>query len=257
MKILSQKLIRDNRCLVVSTGKTVWKLPLFITGWREADLERRMITAVRQDPHFASYLPSYKFVSYISRTPYMASVLVHPQKEQLMKTYFKKAFAGSAEWPAVPLRVLPDLASFTDFLRKQTNENMEFWNETLDSLLVPRSSAHGDFHLDHVFLDGDHIRFIDWTLYNSDSSRYFDLINYWIFSQKMGKESWMEIWKKHSASPPAEIFSVPISQDEYKAYAIWKVAVEVKLLNLRNRLDERKQKKYASFISHLGPVLKQ
>ncbi len=256
MKILSQKMIRDNRCLVVSTGKTVWKVPLFFTGWREAELEKNMIVAAEKDQHFVSYLPSYTYVSHISKTPIMTTVAAHPQKQHLMKEYFEKAFARSAEWQHVSLRALADLAYFIGFLSQHTSENMEFWDELLGMLTVPGSSAHGDFNLDHVFLDGDRLRFIDWTLYSRDSSRYFDLINYWIFSQKIGNESWMEIWKKHSANPPAEIFGVPISQDEYKAYAIWKVAIEVKLLSLRSRLDKLKQRKYQNFINHLGKVLK-
>ncbi len=251
MKILSQNIIRENRCLVISIGKTVWKFPVSSVTWREAGLEKRNIAAVKKDSHFSSYLPSYKFLFNASRTPLLKELASHPEKEHLMKEYFRKAFVSFHSWPRVSLKLLSDLHYFEDFVKMHAKEDWEFWSKILDKLSMSQSSSHGDFHMDHIFFEAERLYFIDWVLYEAISSRYFDLINFWIFSEKIGKESWIEVWKRNSATPPRELFGIAISPTDYLAYAIWKVTAEVKLLSLRKRFDEHKQRKYKDFNNYL------
>ncbi len=255
MKIISQNIIGENRCLVISTGKTVWKFPVSSTTWQEAGFEKRNVAAARKDLHFSLYLPLYKFLFNASRTPLLKELASHPEKEHLMKEYFQKAFASFHSWPRVLLKQLGDLHFFEDFVKTYAKEDWEFWSKILDKLSISQSSSHGDFHMDHIFFETERLYFIDWVLYEASSSRYFDLINFWIFSEKIDKESWIEVWKRNSVNPPRELFGIAISPTDYLAYAIWKVAVEVKLLSLRKRLDERKQKKYSVFVNDLGKVI--
>ncbi len=250
-------IIRDNHCALLGIGGTVWKIPLSPAARRETDLEKKMILLVAEDFHFAAYLPAYKFFLYTIRTPKLESLASFPEKEEFIKKYFSAAFRGFESWPQVSLARLGEFSHFENFLKKFTRENPMLWKEALNKITVRKSSAHGDLHIDHMLRFGERPYFIDWALYNPNSSRYFDLINFWIFSEKLAGESWTEVWKKNLTQQPEVLYGVRISSTEYLAYAIWKIAADLKLLSIRNRLDARKQKKYESFINYLEKFLKE
>ena len=256
MQVLSQQIIHQNRCLVLSLAGTVWKIPISPLTWAEAGLEKNIIGEVTKDAHFSKYLPSYKFLLNIATTAYMKNLAKIGRQEYEMNNYFKQAFFQNSQWPISTLYSLPDIRHFEDFVKGYLPDQLQFWKEILEKLAVRKSSSHGDFHMEHIMVDSERLYFIDWVLYSVNSSRYFDLINFWIFSQKTAGEPWMEIWKKYVAEPPVEIHGIQISAPNFQAYAIWKVAVEVKLLKMRNRLNEQKQRKYLNFILYLGTVLK-
>ena len=203
---------------------------------------------VECDAHFSKYLPDYKYFFSLSIMDYISNFDV-VRHHQLMNEYFKKAFDDSTKWPEKSLKYLLESKNFLSFVSSYIPSDLDYWRGLLTKIKMPQSSAHGDFNPGNILVNKNRLYFIDWSNYSFHCSRWFDLIEYYVFCKKAQK-SWMEVWQKQK---PESLFNIKINDTYWLSYALWKVASEMSFLNLRRTFNEYKINKYAKFIS----ILKQ
>jgi thiamine kinase-like enzyme len=138
------------------------------------------------------------------------------------------------------------------FILKYMPQEHLFWENYFYSAKMPQSSAHGDFHVGNILSKGGKLLFIDWTNFRSRSSRYFDLFNYDIFSQREENTSWVERWhKEYIEHKKSSIREIEISRSHVIGFAIWRVSAEIEILTARKKLTPQKIRKYKDLIISL------
>jgi thiamine kinase-like enzyme len=172
--------------------------------------------------------------------------------EEKIKEYFKIAFHDSSEWKDAKLKDLVEYEHFMAFILKYMPQEHLFWENYFYSAKMPQSSAHGDFHVGNILSKGGKLLFIDWTNFRSRSSRYFDLFNYDIFSQREENTSWVERWhKEYIEHKKSSIREIEISRSHVIGFAIWRVSAEIEILTARKKLTPQKIRKYKDLIISL------
>lgn len=252
IKILGGNFIRETKFSVLIIGKYVLKVPFSLFALRELRMEAKNIIKAKKDPFFSFFVPQSKYFFIVKVAPYLDLLINNLCRERLIGEYFKFAFKDSSGWEKKSLKETIDSEYFLKFIKDYLPESYNWWKNHLEYLKVASSSAHGDFHLDNIAVKDNKLFFIDWIRYRSLSSRYFDLLDFYIFSKKKEKESWMEVWRKEACSQ--EVFGVNIDRDNWMAYGIWKTAEELKTIYLRKDL-KYKRKKYINFINKLKEVV--
>lgn len=253
---LKNKIIRDTKIFILKIGKRIIKFPLSIGAIKEIRRERLLLNQIKRDNHFSSYVLGYK---YFLGLPIMRCLPVFEinKNKKLIKKYFKKYFQGGDNCPLKELKSLINLDIFLNFIFENAHCDYEFWEIFLNKHKLPQSSAHGDFNQDNILVEGGKLYFIDWSRFNLFRSKYFDLIDFYIFSKKQDKESWMKTWERELNKGTKNIFGIEVEKIHFIAYAVWKVADELKILILRNSLNQLKNKKYIKFINNLAGIIRQ
>jgi thiamine kinase-like enzyme len=233
--------------LIVKIGNKIIKFPVTISAYKENEIENKILTEVKKDRHFFEYLPNNKLYFLIFQVvPFLETFTL--RRSELIDGYFQKAFAGSSNWAETKLiNIIGD--DFLSFVRSNLNSEYTFWEKVLENLIIGQSSCHGDFHPENILIEEGKLFFIDWIKYNSKSSRYFDLIDFFIFSRKNNSESWTEFLLNNLDI--SVISKIQIKRENLVAYAIWKVSEELKTFKSRNRLNSQKIKKYLFFLEKL------
>lgn len=252
IKILGNKIIRDSRVSIFNIKNRVFKIPLSVAAIREIAMEKEKISEAKNDPHFSPFLPDYKYFLFIQNIPYYSTVENCSNFDKKIRNYFGLAFSEKQSWPLQKLEKLIDSRYFLKFISDNFPEKINIWEGFLKKIRLPESSCHGDFYPDNILIDKDRLFFIDWTRYSLNSSRYFDLIDYDIFSRKDGSRKWSEFWLEQYQLKSNSTQGVEITSEYLLAYAIWKIAEEIKTLNLRNKFSMQKAKKYQYLINFLS-----
>lgn len=246
MAFFGQNIVRDSSTLVFHICSTVYKIPLTASARRELREERTAILKALGDVHFATHVPAYRG-TFLLKMPLYRSFKIE-EHEGLMREYFRTAFSDAASWTTSSLQDVISLSSLLKFLNTHTSD--VYWKETLFIKKVPESSMHGDFFPENILVNGNRLYFIDWARYARRGSRYFDLIDYFIFSQKSSLP-WFDFWLSMSVDFPKVLFSIALPQDAFFAYALWKISEELKTLYLRQHLTTYKVKKYRENLAKL------
>lgn len=254
IKILGNNFIRDTKFSILKIGKYVIKIPCSFAALREAKVETENTQKARKDLFFSLFLPRHKYFFGIKATPYLNLFIDAPNWRNLIEDYFSAAFKDSELWEKKELKKLIDLKYFFKFIKDYIPDSHDWWNDYLEKTNVVSSSSHGDFHADNILVKNNKLFFIDWIRYRKISSRYFDLIDFYIFYKKKEKESWMEIWQ--NKVDLRNIFGISIDKNNWKSYGIYKTAEELKTIYLRGDL-KYKRKKYINFINNLKNKLSQ
>jgi len=245
IEILGEKVIRDNKIIILKIKNNVFKIPFSVSSAKEMMTEKERIKQAKNDSFFSQYLPVYKFFSIIQIIPYMDSS--HEDYNFYIKKYFEKSFSESLNWERVKLSGLID-NYFLEFIEKYVLKEYSFFHDYLEKNSLPLSSSHGDFHEGNILFYGNKLYFIDWSRYNKHSSRYFDLYDYYIFSKKNKGTSWIKIWEEEFNLEKKKILGVSVNRNYLLTYGIWKVSEDLRVLKLGNKLNKFKIKKYLNFI---------
>ncbi len=180
---------RDNKTFILKTRNKIVKIPYSFGSWKEIERERKCISQIKNDSHFSNYLLDYKYFLGCPITKY-----IHPVKmdDELAKEYFKKAFWEINSWRSKEIKYLVEAGIFLNFVLGHAPSHYKIIKDFLASFKMPCSSAHGDFNKDNILNDNGQLYFIDWSRYGVESSRHFDLIDFYIFSKKKSNQSWIE-----------------------------------------------------------------
>ena len=254
MNILGDKLIRDTGFLILKTKNLVFKFPMSFSAFKEITVEKKILRLVEKDQHFKKYLPHYHFSPWFISTSLMMNFLKSRNAESLIKNYFKEAFINQDQWLPVPLSDVPSSQYFLSFTRRHSPGNHDRWKNFLNRLIIARSSSHGDFYPDNILVDDNRLFFIDWPQYDEFSSRFFDLINFYVFSAK-SEDSWTKAWQKIYGSGLSVFQGIKVDKKYFVAYAVYKVSKELSILQLRNQLNSYKNQKYINFINQLKKII--
>lgn len=238
---------RGNRTFVFRLGNKIIKIPYSLGSWKEIQHEKACIEQVKNDPHFSNYLLEYKYIFGCPVTRYVNSFAEQDDSE-LIKKYFQKAFQNANFWQKKELKFLLEADIFLNFVLRHTPDYHQPLKNFLDTIEAPQSSVHGDFSKGNILVNDRELYFIDWSRYKLNSSRHFDLIDFYIFSKKRSDQSWIEAWEREYKSYQAEIFGIENSRKYFLGYGIWKVSHELKSLKSLNLLNRYKIKKYTNFI---------
>ncbi|OIO06496.1 hypothetical protein COX67_02200 [Candidatus Falkowbacteria bacterium CG_4_10_14_0_2_um_filter_36_22] len=253
IKVLGNKFIRDTKFSILKVGRYVIKIPFSFAALREAKTEAENVQEAEKDLFFSLFLPPYKYFSVIKVIPYLSLFTDNPSWQNLIENYFAAAFKDSKLWEKKRIKDLSDFRYFLRFIKEYDFESYNWWENYLDNLKISSSSAHGDFHIDNILTENNKLFFIDWARYRPLSSRYFDLMEFYIFSKKKEKESWMNAWQEEFGL--SEIFKININRSHWNAYGIWKTAEELKTIYLRKGLYKYKCKKYIEFIEKFKEII--
>jgi len=254
MMFFLRKVIRDSQTAIIKIGERVWKLPLSFSACKEMLREKKKLPEVGRDEHFSKFLVKGFFCGgVILSNPYLKPAT----KEDIgiIKKYFSDAFKFSLDWDREKLMHVIEDKFFLKFIFESIPNDTRYWLQYLDENSISKSSSHGDFHLNNILLEDNRLFFIDWIRYNNFSSRYFDLIDFYIFYNKNEVESWTDFWMDKFKKNRGEIFGIKIERKYFPAYAIWKVSVELKTLYLRGKLSEQKRNKYIIFLNKLRETI--
>jgi hypothetical protein len=233
--------------IILDIGKNIFKIPITLGAMKEALTEKKLLEQIEKDPFFSRYLIEYKYLGGFLKTKKLS--LFKKEQSAEIAGYFKEAFKEKGVWPKRRLGEIMDSKIFLDFISKNMGVDYRFWKEFLNSNEMPSSSAHGDFHPDNIVLDHQKLFFIDWSHYRFVSSRYFDLIDYYILSKREGGTSWIDIWQNEIGSK--DIYGIFVSKQFWNYYAVWKVVNDLHFLKKRGSFNEFKRIKYFNFISLL------
>lgn len=247
MKILGGKIKRGTGVCVLKIKDRVFKIPLSLGAIRELELEREKIIEVKKDKYLEKYLLDYKYYFFIQSMPYLELISENKNRNQVINDYFGDIFSRVSQCEKINLKNLANKC-YLEFVSKHFSDDYRFWDQYLTGIMLPLSSSHGDFSLDNILVKGQKLYFIDWSRYNRHSSIYFDLLNYFIFSNKDKNISWIKVWQKEMNADKKEILGITINKEHLMAYGIWKAAEELNILKLRNKLDQYKINKYINFI---------
>jgi len=237
--------IRPSGNIILSSKKQYFKIPWRLHSYQENLLEKKNILLAEKDPHFSKYLPVWKNFGPILKIERLYKI----RKENLLSlvtSYFKESFKEKKDWQ---LKELISFKSLELFISDSQNQKSVKIVEICSKINLPTSSIHGDFHPENIMIDKEEkLKFIDWTRYNSSSSRFFDLIDYSVFSQKDSEEMWFDRWQKLYKIQPAKLFEIDIKKEYLTAYALWKISEELRTLYSRKMLNKYKVKKYQKFL---------
>ncbi len=238
---------RDNKTCVLKLGNRIIKIPYSAGSRREVSAERKRLREAGADSHFSDYLLAYKYIFGCPATSCLSPVI---GDDHLIEEYFHRAFADSASWKPEKIKFLLPADVFLLFVLKYVPGKRRCLEEFLNAFKMPCSSAHGDFNRDNILSAGHKLYFIDWSRYSFRSSRYFDLIDFYIYDKKIDQGgSWIEVWRQECEKHNGEIFGIRFPREYFFGYGIWKAAQELKALAFL-KLDNRyKQKKYINFIN--------
>ena len=254
-KVLGKKFKRGSNFSVFKIGHRVYKLPLVPAAVRELKIEMENIKTARQDLHFQNYLPPYQFNQFMISLPYYQSIILDSSDQSLVLDYFKNAFNEFQDWPEVSLSQVINCTYLLDFIKKNLDDKLEMWQNYLSTQKISSSSMHGDFHWENILIKDKILFFVDWVRYQKTGSRFFDLVDFAVFARKKPADAWFEGWQQLSQIYPNHLYNVAVTQDEIMAYSIWKIAEELKTLNLRKKLDGQKTKKYLRLLEIIGKRL--
>lgn len=253
---LGKKIIRDSKVIILKAKKRVFKIPLSLFACKEILREKKNLTDVKEDNHFSNFLLDGYFLGGIMLcNPYLRPAERDTEDMSLIKEYFKFSFRNSQDWKLESLEKVIEHKYFSNLVSEGILEDKIFWSEYLAEKMIPGSSSHGDFHLDNILVEEEKLFFIDWIRYSGHSSRYFDLIDFYIFYNKKDRQPWMDFWLEEFAKDRGELFGIKVRKEYFSAYAIWKVSEELKTLNLRNNLNEQKSKKYVNFLIKIRGII--
>ncbi|MCD4705355.1 hypothetical protein K8R66_04755 [bacterium] len=247
IKILGKIIIRPSGFSILKFTNYAIKMPWSISAIQEIKMEKKNLQIVQGDKHFSKYTIKYKIFFLVQIMPYLNKA----SKDTKIELYFKQAFQDEQKWKLKILKNTINHIYFLNFIKKYFKNYLNFWKKYLNTQFIKSSSCHGDFHSENVLVKDKKLFFIDWTRYNSSASRYFDLIDYYIFLKKSTEESWMDFWIKLFLSKINSLFDIEINRKYLLAYAIWKTTEELKTLYLRKDLSKYKIKKYIKFIKIL------
>lgn len=250
MKILGDKIIREPGLSLMSVGESVIKIPWRSAARKEMTEEKSILKEVSQDAFFAAHILPSRYIWFVQVLPRLTPATEYPEIDLLIRKYFKLAFENSSVWTTNKIINLFDAAYFTRFITEFSQENADFWNKYLSDTSLPQSSTHGDFHLGNILIKNNQLFFVDWIRYRKISSRYFDLVDFYIFQERNENEGWMDVWNKVSQNT-SEIMDIKINPAILHSYAIWKTAAEIKTLYQRNALTKYKIKKYLGFLDQV------
>ena len=257
LKKSKNKLLRDSGALVFGQGGRMFKIPIMPAVFTEMKLEKDNFFQVKKDIFFSNYLIDVKFIGFIQITPRLTELEKNDGEAEIIRKYFYSAFAGRDDWPRETLlNLIPGDYFFRFLSEEKKGEEVDHWKDFFNGIFLPKSSCHGDFHAENVLLKDKKLYFIDWTRYEASSSRYFDLIDFFIFSQKEQGEGWMSFWKKALNTNPGELYGIEIIKDYLIAYAFWKISQELKTLYQRKKLSRQKGKKYLVFLDDHQKIIK-
>jgi len=247
---------RDTKVFILKIGRWVVKIPLSAGAIKEIAQERLLLNQVKKDHYFSEYVLEYKYFLGLPIISYLP-VFKIDKNEGLIKGYFKKYFQNVDDCAWKELKLLIDAKNFLNFIFANIRDDYKFWEIFLNKYKFPQSSAHGDFNQDNILVEDNKLYFIDWSRFSSSRAKHFDLIDFYIFSKRRDKESWIETWKRELNKGTINIFSIKVDETHFISYAVWKIADELKILILRNSLNQFKCKKYISFINNLAGLIRQ
>jgi hypothetical protein len=250
IKLLSDGLITASECLVFRVGGLVLKVPLSLVAVRELKKERQSLIVASKDRHFSHYVPTYRYFWCVQYMPYFTALYDDNQSEQKIRRYFEQAFRDSHEWQETDLKNLIEYKYYMDFILTYSPDDLSFWEKFFCTAKMPQSSAHGDFHEGNILIKNNELLFIDWIDYRPQSSRYFDLFDYYIFTNKEKEVSWVDKWQKEFLeNKTTSVQGVNISRTHATGYAIWRIAAELEMFTERQKMTEKKIRKYRDLIA--------
>lgn len=241
---------RNTKIFIIKTKSKVIKIPYAFNSWKEIQKERAVIKDVQKDSFFLPYLLEYK---YIFSCPITARL--SPIKEVnngLIKKYFQKALSDSERWEKKHLRYLLDSDFFLDFVSKYIPDSYDCLAKFIDAVQIPRSSAHSDFHQKNILVKGDRLYFVDWSRYKQNSSRYFDLLDFYVYSRGEKYEPWMHVWEREYNQIPDAVLGIKLPKEYFLAYGIWRAAEELKKFTNENAMNKYRHEKYIRFFNILA-----
>jgi len=257
LKRTKNKILRDSGALIFGLGGRMFKIPVIPSVFAEMKLEKKNFFLIKKDNFFCYYLIDAEFVGLIQIAPRLTELEHYNEAEGIIRKYFHLAFADKGAWHEESLlNLIPSDCLFRFLSEEKKAEELNYWKNFLGGIFLPKSSCHGDFHAENVLLKNGRLYFIDWTRYDAGSSRYFDLIDFLIFSQKERGEGWMSFWKKVLDSNPREVYEIEIKSNYLIAYAFWKISQELKTLYQRKKLSRQKGKKYLAFLDDFKGIIK-
>jgi len=244
-----QKKIRQNNTIIFRFKNNFIKCPFCFGSLREMIIEKNKINFVRKDIHFSRHLLDYRYIFlYCSITPEMSPLDVS-HDSFLIKLYFENAFLRKDEWQLRKVADLIEWKFLANFIKQHELDNDNLIRKFVENIKMPQSSSHGDFYQDNILVKNNQLFFIDWSRYCKVSSRYFDLIDYYLYSKKYTpNEGWMDVWNREFKIARESIFGIPMTYNIYLSYGLWKTAMEISVLYRFKRLNKNKCKKYLNYI---------
>jgi len=231
--------------IILRLDGLVFKIPRTFGACHESWREKRLVEEAKRDDFFNKFIPKYRFLGPIIITDFMENV---EKEDKLLDEFFVKAFVNQDSWPLAPLSELIENETFLSFVNKYC-DHKNYWENVLRNVKIGRSSIHGDFYIKNVLKAGTKLFLIDWTNYRASSSRYFDLIDFFIISDNV---SWTtEIFNIFDNQRVKKIIGRDISKEIFIGYCIWKTTKELRELDSYKRLKLDKIRKYQNFLTML------
>lgn len=253
IKFKNSVYLSDTGVGLIHLSRWVIKFPVSFAGFREMKLEKEKIKMAMRDRHFSRYLPVYHYFFGLQIVPWMSPFSSNPDHKKIIRTYFNRAFHGEQKEQKAGLQELLD-RFLPVFICNKLPEDFFFWKKIFN-MRIPCRSAHGDFYSHNILFQDNSLRFIDWSRYSALSSRYFDLIDFYLVPEKSERISWMEKWGDLYRKRTKNILGYPVKKQYLIAYALWKVSHEIDILILRKKFNHQKQEKYIRFLKKMKNLL--
>lgn len=246
---------RPSGNIIVGVGNWYVKIPRRIRALGENRTEIKNLRLALKDFHFSSHVPRHKAFGPMIAIERLSSFSIKDQSS-IMDIYWKKSFRDIGTWPPCFLENIIESRTLKQFTNSLDDINLQDWiHLKCKTVIMPKSSSHGDFHPENILVDIDkRLKFIDWTRYSIESSRYFDVVNYLIFSQKRGETLWFDYWNELYARYPGKFYNLEIAKAYFLGYALWKISKELQTLYERRTLDKYKIKKYRVMLKKLSSL---
>ncbi|MBU0660580.1 hypothetical protein KKG22_00190 [Patescibacteria group bacterium] len=242
---------KGNGFFIITAKHHVYKIAASYKGFKELFREYHKITCIKKDDFFISYLPKYVYRGIYSRTKRYIQIEDDKDKNSIIINYVTKAFQHKKDWPLQKIGDLLNKKDLLSFIEMYSLSELPFWNNILDMLKVPFSSAHGDCHRSNMLLNDSQLVLIDWGNYSNSSSRYFDLIDYCIITNS--KQVWFAEFKaiidNFRGDGKVDLFGVDVKKNIFFAYALWKISNELIAF-------PKKQEKYKEMLCALKELIR-
>ena len=250
MKIsfLGGHIVRGTGVSIVRYNDNVLKIPFSSRAFSEIYSERHILKNIEMDLHFCPYLPEYRYYGPLLITDFMRDVVADDMS--LIEKYFSSAFYDVDSWKKEPLSRIIKWDVLSNFMQL-TNVDQRKCHDFIHNNDIKSSSVHGDFCKKNILINNESLFFIDWSRYKLRSSRFFDVISFYIEEKRNGSKWTDKLIQILESSNLNSIYSIEIPVKYFLYYGLWRLCDELVYVNL----NLNKRRKYVKFITELYQYL--
>ena len=165
--------------IVLLFGKSVYKISFTKIGRRLLLREWQKTQDADRDTFFGDYVAKKKWCGNGIKVARLMPV--KRIKETLLQNFITHGLETVLKEERVVLKNLIEYETLRLFMEKYVSIPVcETITVFLATVCVPSTSAHGDFWLPNIMIEGNHLRFIDWQNFREKGSLIFDFFHLFI-----------------------------------------------------------------------------